>query len=620
MKKQAWISLLLLLLLVVQVEHTAAQGNVSKWARYDVNLAIQQDSGIRVEEVHEVALVSGATTFDRAIPTGRLDSISSVQVLEFGSGGQRTYQQADTQADYTFQIIPSGSEQIVRLYFPPNNAPSTRFVLRYFVIGGLRFYEEGDRFDWRPFGSGAPAPIGSSTITVNLPTAVAPEQLQQESSGVPTENFMPEGNKVQYRAVNIPAGGDLEISLTFPHGIVQGAAPSWQVRADLTPMLQWGSVGLMLLLLCGGPLAALGWWYWRIRPPSAGGKEPKYVKIPPSALSPAVAGVLLDGKSTPRHITATLLDLAGRGALHVYPGRREDELADEESDKPEFNLYGIDQEKAARPYESTLYSKIFGYLGGKKRQLSAIRRTLFMAVPEIKGQIDVEIAKAGYFAEEAKGVRRQYLAFGGAGVIMSIVLGLLVAIAFSGLTSTVGLPCLGTAVTAAAFMGVGYFVSGRTDKGNKEMVRWAAFKRYLADLDVAHAKKVQARFARLLPYAVAFGLEKSFVDKFAAANAPAPNWWSIPEEKLPDIGREGAHDWVSRDVMTQNPQPRPQKTRTKSAIRRLGSQGQGQSAGNSLKQIQPLFVEFLAAAHQVFAKAPPLDEEIDFDSLADDSD
>lgn len=614
MIKQIWISLLLLACLLIGAAQVKASHSVSRWLRYDVNINVQQNSGLSVEEVHEVAMVAGATSFDRVIPTDKIDSISNVQVLEFGPNGQRQYQQAETQAPYTFQVNSSSGEYTIQLYFPPNNAASTRFVLRYFVTGGVQFYETGNRIDWLPFGWSAPAPIANSTITINFPSPVAREQLVQESSGIAAEKFVPDDRRASFRATNIAPGDTLEISVTFPAGIVQGAPPAWQQTGQFAAILRWGSILLALLLLFAGPLAAAGWWYYKARTVSgASGDVPKYLKSPPGDLPPAMAGVLLDGKTRPRHLVATLIDLAAKGAINIYPDRAIG-LEDDGQQARDYNLYGVDQGKAAQSHESILYGKIFGYVGGKKRQLSAVRKTVFMSVPELENQINLEIAQSGYFAEEAQAARRQYMAFGGAGVLMSIVLALLLVLIFSSLTYAVALPCLSLAVGAAAFIAAGYALPKTTAKGAEALARWQAFKRFINDMNAKAAERHRSAFDRLLPYAITFGLEQGFMNKFAAVDTPAPQWWSIPEEKLPDMSQAASHEWVGSAVAEQ---PRPARQRTKSVIRRLGATDGGND-GRLLKQTQPGLLAFLKAANEAFSKAP-INEEIDFDSLADDT-
>jgi len=620
MLNRIWICFPLLALLLLHSGSTAAQTGLVRWLRHDVNLTLQQNSGLAVEEIHQVALVSNATTFQRIIPTDRLNSITNFRVLEIAANGmRRDYRQTDTPADYTFQLVSEPGQQVIELYFPANTASSTTFVLQYFVDGAVRFYAEGDQLEWRPFGEAAPAPIDSTTITVNLPGGVAKEQLVQSSRGFPTEAFIPEANKAIFKAAGLGSGDSLEISLSFPHGVIQGNPPPWQREADRlrfwSPILGWGAVILALLVLLFGLLALYGWWYLRLRVPSTLSKKLlRHSKSPPNDLSPALAGVLLDGKATARHLMAILLNLAAKGALHIYGYEQKAEDGSAKTSQFIFDLYNVDQEKATQPYEAMLYGKIFGYLGASKRELHQVRRTIYMATPELKNQLEAEIAKAGYFTENSKALHRQYAAFGGAGVIMSLVLGLVAVVLLAKFSYLVIAPFISLAVVAAAFGAVGFAAPKRTKVGQKEVARWQAFKQYLSKLDAAGAAAAKDNFIGLLSYAVAFGLEKRFVEAFIAAGAPVPTWWSIPEEKLPDVHHEKAYAWVSNSFMEAELPARPEKSRTKSVIRRLGTPKEG---GNSLKDIQPVFTAFLAAGFEVFSKTPLLgeDEAPDFEAL-----
>lgn len=603
-----WISLLTLLW--VGQGGAAAQSGVDHWLRYDVTLKLQQNSGLAVEEIHEVALVSGATTFERIIPTSKLESISNLQILQVdSSGGQRSYQSASTKAEYTFEVTAESGQQTVHLYFPPNNTSSTLFILRYFVTGALRFYDTGDRLDWQPLGESTAAPIARSTTTINLPAPFTDEQIIRSSTGAATNIFLQSADKVTFVAADIAPNSKLEVSVTFPHGTVQGASPGWQREIDnleyWTPKLQWGSIVLGLLILLVGPLLVYGWWYLRIRVSPGPGKFPTRVKTLPNELPPAVVGALLDGHANPKHISATLLHLAYRGALNVDSGKKTKSSPKEQ--EPTFNLYAVDQNKVTQPYEVTLYGKIFGS-GGMKRDLAEMHEALFMSTPELKRQIDTAIAQAGYLESNYRIKRRQYIAFGGAGVVMSLLLALLISMFLQQYTYLVACPFLGLAAAAATLIAAGWAVPTKTKAGVKEAMPWEAFKRFLSDMSPREAEKYKQQFARWLPYAVTFGIEKDFVKKFAAANAPRPKWWGQPKEKSLNVGLDQAYVWVSASVVEAESQQKAAQVHAKSPIRRLG-QSNGEISGEGLlKAIQTTLIAFLKDSYETFSKAPVLDE------------
>jgi hypothetical protein len=66
----------------------------------------------------------------------------------------------------------------------------------------------------------------------------------------------------------------------------------------------------------------------------------------------------------------------------------------------------------------------------------------------------------------------------------------------------------------------------KTPAGAEAAARWRAFKKYLDDIeqyeDLTEAQDV---FERYLPFAIAFQIDRSWVQKFAAVRTPAPGWY-----------------------------------------------------------------------------------------------
>ncbi|MEM7347664.1 MAG: hypothetical protein AAF485_25805, partial [Chloroflexota bacterium] len=91
-----------------------------------------------------------------------------------------------------------------------------------------------------------------------------------------------------------------------------------------------------------------------------------------------------------------------------------------------------------------------------------------------------------------------------------------------------------------------------------------------------------SEFSQLLPYAVALGVNPSFVGKFATANTPIPSWWGEPKRQTSEVDHKRAWAWMGDDGDDSPPlppspppavEPRPdrEKTRTTSKIRRLNT-------------------------------------------------
>jgi uncharacterized membrane protein YgcG len=80
--------------------------------------------------------------------------------------------------------------------------------------------------------------------------------------------------------------------------------------------------------------------------------------------------------------------------------------------------------------------------------------------------------------------------------------------------------------TAIALMVIAPHMPRKTAKGAEEAAKWLAFKRYLETIEKhGDLAAVKDKFEEFLPYAIAFGLERSLINKFKAVDTPAPTWW-----------------------------------------------------------------------------------------------
>jgi uncharacterized membrane protein len=82
-------------------------------------------------------------------------------------------------------------------------------------------------------------------------------------------------------------------------------------------------------------------------------------------------------------------------------------------------------------------------------------------------------------------------------------------------------------ITALLVGIVGRHMPSKTAKGAEEAAKWDAFRNYLKNIEgyeeIAQAGEL---FEKYLPYATAFGLDRSWIHKFAAVpHTPIPPWY-----------------------------------------------------------------------------------------------
>ena len=82
-------------------------------------------------------------------------------------------------------------------------------------------------------------------------------------------------------------------------------------------------------------------------------------------------------------------------------------------------------------------------------------------------------------------------------------------------------------MAAAAAFAFGSAMPAKTRKGAEEAAKWKAFYEYLSNLDkYGNVDEAAQRFAEYLPYAVAFGIDKSWVRRFSqSTSASIPPWY-----------------------------------------------------------------------------------------------
>jgi uncharacterized membrane protein YgcG len=502
-----------------------AQEKSLYWQRWDVDIDVQQNSDMLVEEVQEIIFTSGTFRFGfRSIPLDRVERITDIQVFEVIDGVERSYTSGST-GEYGFTTSINSGELEITWYFPPTRDSNHTYIIRYRVIGGLRLYDERVQVWWKAVPPDHNFPVRSSEVTVRLPAVYPQEQLQYASYGASATSFYDDQGQVIFEAQDIPADQEFEVRVEFPGDAVQGSAPAWQESFDRQQ--EWGPVlsvifgALGLMLLFAGPLAVYVLWYTRGRDRPVG-LVAEYITEPPSDLPAGIVGTLVDEKADVKDIIASIVDLARRGALRMEEEKKEGFLGI--GSGSDFIFYLEDPGKATRPYEKTLIKRVFGKR--ETRRLSDLRQKFYTAIPDLRGQLYEEVVGEGFFPRNPETTRRVWSGLGCAGLVVAGVIALFFLVILGETSPWVACPGVALALAMVALMIVGRHMPRKTPQGAEEAAKWLAFKRYLQTIEKhGDLEAVKDKFEEFLPYAVAFGLERGLINKFAAVDAPAPSWW-----------------------------------------------------------------------------------------------
>ncbi len=599
MRARRILTLLLLafvLLSLAPVPGAQAQSKDLYWERFDVFLTILPNGDLRVVERQAIAFTSGTFTYGYAeIPLDKTEGIFDISVSE--PGGQAYVRDISSTKPYSFRAEQYGDVMSIRWYFPPTSNAVRTFDLAYTVRGAVRIYDSGDKLQWIAIDNERDFPILESTVTVSLPQGA--NFLDIDSAGVPAEWQQSEDKRtVTYVATETLSPSDtFEIGVEFTHGIIPATPPSWQAEFDrqeyfdrkVRPWLILLAIVGTLVILGGGTLLIYLVWYTRGRDPDVG-PVPEYVSEPPDDLPAGVLGALIDEKVDMRDVVASILDMARRGYLIIEEVERPSLIGSAK----DFVFRRTDKAwDDLRPYERAIMRAIFPRDNKHERKLSALRNKFYRHLPKIKDKLYDELVKRDFFKQRPDKVRARWKWLGivviAPGVIGLWFLGPLLS------DITPALLCFPGAliVAGASLLIVGRAMPAKTRKGAEAAAYWRAFKAYLQRIDkLADLKQAGELFDRYLPYAVAFGMNRSWIHKFARMeDVPAPGWY------VPYGGFVGGHPG-GRGVLAS-----PARSLAGGA-QGAGLQGMSDGMASSLQSMSDGLTTLLNSTGQILGSAP----------------
>ena len=553
--------------LVAAVEQVDAQSSV-EWDTYDVSIQVRSDGSLHVVEEQLVSFGGAFSTGFADIPLNRIEEISNLSVVIGNSAESAEPAEFVPPGQYdanpgTFTYRTDASTLNLDYAFERTMPGDTRYIrLEYDVFGALRVYPDleppNQQLWWTAIASDVTeiAPVRSATVRVTLPEEVPAERIVAAPDG-----FQVEGATYVWERSSLESGENFEIRLQFPM-ITAATEPAWQ---DLDDQLReeqqeqeersavagtiFFAAGLIVFVV-GGLGFALA-WYTKGRDPHVG-VIAGYIAHPPDDLSPGAAGTLVDEHVEVHDVLATVLDLARRGVIKINESGREEGVFGVGSGYThEFEL--IDPEQTTRPFEDVLLSTIFGVSRkpGTKSSMTSFRQNYTRQVERIADGYYDELVERKYFTESPSATRKKWTTYATVFAIVVAAGALLVNNTTDYASGWVAFPIAGAIVIGLFARSLATRMPAKTREGAEASAKWKAFRHYLEDIDeredLSEAREI---FERYLPYAVAFGLERSFVQKFAAADTPMPEWfgggWTTagPHNRPMRRHRRGGMPWV----------------------------------------------------------------------------
>ena len=510
--------LLALSLLVAGWAAPAAAQRTLVIQSFDATIAVAQDGSIEVEETLVPRFSGSWNGIYRTIPvqyrtpqglnyTLRLD----VQSVTDDEGRELKYESSRERHYRKLKI------------WVPGAVNTTKTVkVRYRVANALRFFDEHDELYWNVTGDEWEVPIEAAAAVVRLPEGV---------SGIRATAFRGAYGSTEQSAVKI---GEADVSVSTTSGL--------GMREGLTLVVGWNP-GIVHrptavektanVVYSNVPLAVppvillLMWRLWRAR-----GRDPELAPIatqyePPSQMTPAEIGTLIDGKPDMRDITATIVDLAVRGYVHITETKEEHLFGLYSSKDYTFALKKPRSEWASlKSHERDMLDAMFG--SADSVALSQLKNKFYKHLPGLKSDLYGMLVKGGYYTGRPDRVRMVY-------TIGGVILGFLIAVLGAVLMTGLGMQPA-SAIVAGILSGViilvfGWFMPSRTVNGTRELEKVLGFQEFLSRVEgerLERMVKTPEMFEKFLPYAMALGVEDSWAKAFEGIYTTPPTWYTGP--------------------------------------------------------------------------------------------
>lgn len=449
---------------------------------------------------------------------------------------------------YRYTVERHGDGQQIKIGDPDRAISGQHtYVIRYRLGGTLDAYPQHDELYWNATGSEWEAPLEQATVRVELPSdgVLDATCFQGASRSTAACDFDQAANAATYTATReLRAGEQLTVVLGWERGMVTVAPPVLKDKPSIDDFFKLDifEIGGALVVAMGSLFGVIAlWWrngrdkayrslYYLTNDPTQGTK-PMFSKenvvvefLPPDGLRPAQMGVILDERADTLDVTATIIDLAIRGHLHITEIPKKGLFG-----KKDWRLDRLENPDPLLPYEQLLWASLFE--DGASVEISDLKNTFYEDLAKVKNALYDDAMEKKWFTQRP-------------GTSMAVWMGAGFGIAVLGAILAVGgAIVLGRGLIFAPVILAGLvmvFLSPsmkrRTAKGSEALRRVLGFRLYV----VTAEKRIQEfnedqnilnNFAKYLPFAMVFGAVEKWAKALDAIGSEAvqnstANWYT----------------------------------------------------------------------------------------------
>ncbi len=464
---------------------------------FDVDVTVQENGALLVTETLTLRFEGGPFTYVfRELTTDHTDGIGDIQASMDGV--------ALPAGEEAGQVEVKGASPIrITWHFAPTTDSTHTYTLSYRVNGVVRQDGNADLLLWQALPDDHEYAIGSSTVRIHYPADVAllgAPEVRQGQASVETGD-----GAATFTARDIAADETLVVALRFPAGSLINAAPAWQTRSTtIDRSLPFAIIGSLVFAAIGVGFVFL----YQARYRYAGGRTEMEYTQPPANLPPAIAGVLAARGSTQAtwsYALGALFDLARRGVVRIEETERRSWFGGRD-----FVIKLQTQPAGLLPHEQGLLDALFRTKDGLTSAVlfSKLQNNIYQRLKYFSKPLEEELDAMGILDPNQRRGRSTLVGTG----IMTLLLGIVVAILLGALLPRVATPWVLASAFGALVIGIVAIIAGASinplsEEWRPQAEAWKQFSKHL--YAVTRKREILARRElanTYLPYVAAFGL------------------------------------------------------------------------------------------------------------------
>lgn len=416
------------------------------------------------------------------------------------------------------------------------------YVITYTITGAFDAYDDHDELYWDASGVW-PVPIEAFTLTVHLPEGAQSMAVCYEGySGSNARcQASADGSTISYSSTRELASDEqVTIAAGWQHGLVDVGAPVIAERVTFGSFFTFDALefgGLIGSAILGVLIVIASWWrfgrdkaYLTIHyltsetaegaKPIRGGPPVVVEFLPPEDLRPAQMGVLLDERADTLDVTATIVDLAVRGYLHITEIPKKGMFGNKD-----WKLDKLREDDGLSAFEKRVLTGLFN--SNTEVELSDLKYKFADDLVKAKNLLYDDAMKQKWFAIKPETARGMWVIVAISIMILGVGLS-----CFAALGMHRGLFFLGLIPAGIVMLFLSRAMASRTAKGSEVLRRVLGFRLYIETAEKYRQQfnEQENIFARYLPFAIVFGCvgkwAKAFEGLEATAAASTASWYT----------------------------------------------------------------------------------------------